>query len=329
MTQAIFLERRSAGWERLDVLLNTARRRGLRALTSDEVRELGRLYRTATSDLAYARGHLFDPTLLAYLNRLVARAHAYIYGSQARSGSARIATFFVTTFPQEVRRSIIPFAICSFLTVVCAIVAYVVVMTHHGDVYALLPSQMIPSDIKKSLHNSNFAFGSARSPLMASMIITNNVKVAALCFAGGVTLGVFTLYEILLNGLMVGAVGALYTQAGFGYDFWATVAPHGFIELTAIQLAGAAGLLLGAAILAPGRLRRRDAMKENAQRAGVLFAGVASMLGVAGTIEGFFTPLRLPPEIRIMFGLITALALVGYFTLSGRSDQSSKAHLFV
>ena len=75
-----------------------------------------------------------------------------------------------------------------------------------------------------------------------------------MAFAGSITLGVLTLWIIAYNGLMLGGVGALFANAGFGYDFWATVAPHGVIELTAIQIAGAAGLLIAA-----GRRVSRDA----------------------------------------------------------------------
>jgi uncharacterized membrane protein SpoIIM required for sporulation len=116
---------------------------------------------------------------------------------------------------------------------------------------------------------------------------------------------------------MLGAVGALFTNAGFGPDYWATVAPHGVIELTAIQIAGAAGLLISAGILAPGRFRRRDAIAAAARRAGVLIAGVASMLLVAGTIEGFFSPLRLPASDRIAVGVLTAFGLIVYFGFAG------------
>jgi uncharacterized membrane protein SpoIIM required for sporulation len=120
---------------------------------------------------------------------------------------------------------------------------------------------------------------------------------------------------------MLGGVGALFANAGFGADFWATVAPHGFIELTAIQISGAAGLLVSAGILAPGRLRRRDAIAQAGRRAGVLVAGVFAMLCVAGTIEGFFSPLRLPASSRIAFGIVTAVGLVLYFTYAGRSRE--------
>jgi uncharacterized membrane protein SpoIIM required for sporulation len=327
MNQTAFVERRAATWERLEALLERAGRRGLRALAPEEVAELGRAYRWTTSDLAYAQGRRFDPALTEYLNRLTARAHAYVYGGSAETGWGRVRTFYTQTFPQEFRRSFAYFAICTAITIVTAVVAYVVCRNHPADAYALLPQSMVPPEIKKSLHDSNFAHSFASSPEMATLIITNNIKVCFTAFAGGITLGLGTLYIIAFNGLMLGGLGALYQNAGFGTDFWITVAPHGFIELTAIQISGAAGLLLAAGIVYPGRLRRRDAIVANARRAGILIAGVASMLVVAGTIEGFFSPRRLPEDIRLAFGCVTAVALVLYFAGAGRRARSVPALL--
>lgn len=323
VTQRTFVERRSAAWEELDALLTRANRRGLRALNSGEVERIGVLYRAVTSDLAYAGGQGYDARLLTYLNRLVARAHAYVYGGSAATGWDRVARFYASTFPAEFRRSFGWIVLCTALTVATAVIAYVIIRNHPGDAYAILPESLVPAQIKKSLHDSNFAFDPGSSPLMSSAIITNNIKVAIFAFAGCVTLGYFTLQILLQNGLMLGGVAALFTNAGFGTDFWATVAPHGVIELTAIQIAGAAGLLISAAILAPGRLRRKDAIAQAAQRAGVLIAGVASMLIVAGTIEGFFSPLRLPAADRIAFGAVTAVLLVLYFAFAGRARTVS------
>jgi uncharacterized membrane protein SpoIIM required for sporulation len=160
---------------------------------------------------------------------------------------------------------------------------------------------------------------------MSTMIITNNIKVAIIAFAGAVTLGAITIYIITFNGLMLGGLGALYANAGFGYDFWATVAPHGVIELTAIQIAGAAGLLIAAGVVFPGRLRRRDAIAANAKRAGTLILGVASMLVVAGTIEGFISPQRWLPEVRIAIGTLTAILLLLYFGFGGRDVTDEPA----
>jgi uncharacterized membrane protein SpoIIM required for sporulation len=318
MTQTMFVERRSPTWERLDGLLVRAGRGGVRALPPGEIAELGRLYRATTSDLAYAKGSAFERVLLEYLNRLTARAHAYVYGATLESGYGRVARFYSETFPREFRRSIAYSAICTAITIACAVVSYVLVRQHPPLAYALLDKSMIPDEITKSLHDSNFGFDRAFSPAMATAIITNNIKVAVLAFGGCITLGAFTIYIIAQNGLMLGGVGALFANAGFGYDFWATVAPHGVIELTAIQIAGGAGLLVAAGVLYPGRMRRRDAIVVNAKRAGILIVGVASMLLVAGTIEGFLSPQRWPPEVRIAIGTVTAVALVFYLGSAGR-----------
>ena len=319
MDQRAFIARRGAAWERLETLLGTAGRRGLRTLRAPELFELGRLYRWATSDLAYAQGHGFDPQIVHYLNRLTARAHAYVYGSTVETGRARIAKFFTQTFPGECRRSWPYIGLCIALTVVWAAVAYAIVAHDPSNAYALLPEQIVPAHITKSLHDSNFAFTPDASAMMSSMIITNNIRVAYMTFAAGiVTAGIGTLYLIIFNALMLGALGALFAHAGFGADFWATVAPHGVIELTAIQIAGGAGLLVAAGVLLPGRLRRRDAIARNGRRAGMLIAGVTAMLCAAGIIEGFFSPLRFPADVRASVGIVTGIGLVLYFGFCGR-----------
>ena len=240
----------------------------------------------------------------------------------SESGFARIADFYARAFPREFRRSLPFFAICTALTVACAVVAYVLVRTHPTDAYALLPNFLVSETIRKSLHDSNFAVEASFAPAMSAVIIANNVKVAIIAFAGCITLGAATIYIIATNGLMLGGMGALFTNAGFGRDFWATVAPHGVIELTAIQIAGAAGLLIAAGDAlsrtnAPTRL-----IVANARRAGTLIVGVASMLVVAGTIEAFVSPRRLPESVRIAVGLATARRLALLLRLCGREGAA-------
>jgi uncharacterized membrane protein SpoIIM required for sporulation len=317
MTQRSFVEKRREGWARLENLLDAIQRRGLRRLEAEQVAELGRLYRWVTSDLAYAEGHRFDPALRAHLNRLTARAHAHVYGGGVERGRARVVRFFTTAFPSEVRASGGFILACAALFALTSVVAYWLVAVKPSNVYALLPAALI-EPIHRSLHDSNFAFDRDYASTMSASIITNNIKVASLCFAGGMTLGVFTIYLLIFNGLMLGGLGALFANAGFGVDYFATIAPHGVIELTAIIISSAAGLLLAAGVLAPGRLRRIDALKRNAQRAGVLILGVSAMLVVAGLIEGFYSPQRFPIGPRIAMGALTAVAMAWYFTFAGR-----------
>jgi uncharacterized membrane protein SpoIIM required for sporulation len=321
MRERIFVARREDGWEQLEALLRQADRFGLRRFQPDQFQELALRYRSATTDLAAAQSRGYSEPTQRYLNRLTARAHAYVYAGSARNGWARLVEFFGTTFPSEVRRSAGPILSCTAVFMIAALVAYWLVAIRPLNVYALLSPGMIPI-VEKPLHDSNFAFDRSYAPAVASAIITNNIMVAMYAFAGGMTLGYFTIVSILENGLMLGGLGALFAAKGFGLDFWATIAPHGVIELTSIQIAGGAGLLLAQAIIAPGRLRRIDALKANARRAGILAIGVMGLLLVAGTIEGFVSPQRTSIEFRLAFGALTAVLLTGYLGLAGRGRSA-------
>jgi uncharacterized membrane protein SpoIIM required for sporulation len=293
----------------------------VRRLGPDGVEQLALLYRSATSDLAAAQSRNYETRLVGYLNRLVARAHAHVYAGTANGGWSRMTTFFLRSFPQEVRASRGPILACAALFVLASLLAYVLVRLAPLDVYALLPAGEIPT-VTRSLHDSNFGFDHDFAPVMSAMIITNNIQVAALAFAGGMSCGLLTFWAVLNNGLMLGGLGALFASKGFGLDFLATIAPHGVLELTAIQIAGGAGFLLASGFLLPGRLRRVDALKLCARRASVLVLGVAAMLVLAGMIEGFITPLRTPPVVRLSIGALTALGLFPYLLFTGRSRDS-------
>jgi uncharacterized membrane protein SpoIIM required for sporulation len=317
MRERRFVAARRERWDRLAALTERAAKRGVRALTPAEIDELALAYRAATSDLAIARTRGEDPALLQHLNRLTATAHSVVYVATARSGWHRFVDFVVRGFPREVRRSWAPIGFCALVTIISAAIAYASVSSDPQNAHALLPGIPLPP-VTQALHDSNFGFDRAFSPTVASDVITNNVRVAAIAFAGGMTAGVLTGWIILTNGLMVGALGALYAKAGFGTDFWATIAPHGVIELTSIQIAGGAGLILAGGYLRPGRARRVDALVVAARRAGTLVLGVALLLCVAGTIEGFVSPQRLSIPVRGTIGAISAVALLAYLLGAGR-----------
>jgi uncharacterized membrane protein SpoIIM required for sporulation len=126
---------------------------------------------------------------------------------------------------------------------------------------------------------------------MASRIISNNVQVTFGAFAAGITAGIGTLLILVLNGVSLGGVLGLYQSKGIIKLILAFVAPHGVLELTAVCIAGGAGFLLAAALLLPGRRTRRRALIENGRRAIRLVAAASVMLLVAGTLEGFVSPI--------------------------------------
>jgi len=322
MREQRFIERGRGRWEHLETVVAGAER--ARAIPIEDL-ALG--YRAATTDLAIARSRAYDPRLIAYLDRLVARAHAIVYRGGTRWRWQDAIAFLAGTFPREVRRSWRAIAACVAIGASMGVLSYALVLAHPSNAYAFVPASMVPT-VTRSLHDTNFGFNRAFAPAMSAMIITNNIKVSAIAFAGGATAGIATVSVIGFNGLMVGTLAALYARHGLGADFWTTIAPHGVIELTAIHIAGGAGLVLATGLVLPGRRRRADAFAAGARRAGTLIVGVAAMLVVAGLIEGFISPQRLHGSVRAGVGLLTALLLVLYIGFAGRAGGSERAALF-
>lgn len=323
MREWTFVARHRDRWSRLDGLLERAERNGLGDLSGKEISELAHLYRSVTSDLAIARGRGYGPELVETLNRAVAKAHALIYLDEAQSGRDRIVGFFVRELPHELRRSWKPIAFSTALTLLAAGLAFAAILRDPHLVYAILPEALIPAPIRKSLHDSNFAVSGSFAPAMSAFVITNNIRVAIDAFAGGMTGGLLTLYVLVSNGLFLGVLAGLFQRAGYGYDFWATIAPHGVIELPSIFISAAAGLIIGKALLLPGKLRRVDALVLAARRAAVLIVGVAALLVWAGVFEGFVSPRRIAPELRLAVGAVNALFFITYWGFAGRRDAAT------
>jgi uncharacterized membrane protein SpoIIM required for sporulation len=310
----IRLKRRS--WERLTALLDISDRGGLGALSADDLYELGRLYRSATSDLAVARRDFGSHRVVDYLNGLVARAHGTIYRSLAARGSS-VARFFTHTFPQTFRATW-PHALAAFLMMVLpAIIGFVLAYRDPAASTALLPgSEQVIQDIRDGREWWKTINEEGRSA-SAALIMTNNIRVALLAFAGGILLGTLSFYVLVRNGMLLGVVAGAAQAYGFGGKLWGFVAAHGAIELSVIFIAGGAGLQLGWSVLRPGLLTRRAALTVAARRAIVLLMGCVPLLVIAGLIEGFVSPSDLPLWVKLGVSAITGSALYAYLLLAG------------
>jgi uncharacterized membrane protein SpoIIM required for sporulation len=302
-----FLESRLEKWKRLEELTAQVSRFRLKNLSGDQVREFGRLYRRTAADLAIAREEVRDQRLVNYLNHLVARAHGAIYRSES-SGFGIIADFFRYEFPAIFRRTF-AYTLTAFLVFMLASAfAFGVCFLDEGFADRIAPR--LKQDIA-SHHNWTESVNNA-NPLASTSIQTNNINVTFLAFAGGVIAGLGTVWVLLQNGLLLGMVMSLCIR----YRFWEIptfIAAHGVIELTAIFIAGGAGLMIGKAILMPGDLRRRDALVKNGLMAVKLIAGTIPMLLVAGLIEGFISPAHIPAGIKFTISAASGLAMAAYF----------------
>jgi uncharacterized membrane protein SpoIIM required for sporulation len=302
-----FLESRLRNWKRLEELTARASKYRLTNLTSEEVREFGRLYRRTAADLAIAREEVRDRRLVNYLNHLVGRAHGAIYRSES-SGFGVFLDFFRYEFPAVFRKTF-SYTLASFLVFFFA-TAFAFVASYVDDGFADRINPGLRADI--AAHRNWTERVNDANPLAATSIQTNNITVTFLAFAAGVLFGLGTFMILLQNGLLFGMVMGLCLK----YKFAAIpifVCAHGVIELTAIFIAGGAGFLIGKALLMPGDLRRADALVINGGLAIRLILGCIPMLMIAGIIEGFLSPADVPAWYKYSVAIMSAVVMIVYF----------------
>jgi uncharacterized membrane protein SpoIIM required for sporulation len=324
-----------AGWKRLSDLVDKAQRARLTSLTDAELHEMGALYRRASSDLARAQTRYANTAagreLVRSLNDLVLRAHTQVYSAPAPQ-PVRALDFVLYGFPAAFRRNwraILTAAAFMFLP---ALLAYVTTVINPEHAKMFVPESAIQEVQKRAKQkiitgwggNTNYE-GLMSSPGISSYIMVNNIKVSVRAVAFGVSMGIGTALVLIFNGMMIGGLSGIATEYNVDLLFWAVILPHGILELTAICIAGGAGLKLASALFAPGHLPRRDALRLAGNEAIQLVVGVAMMLVIAGVIEGFITPLPLPPLLKIAFALGTGVAMIAY--LNARPKMEKPLHL--
>ncbi|CAN5199604.1 stage II sporulation protein M [soil metagenome] len=307
-----FVENRRARWARLAMLVETARGRAAR-LEADEVLELGPLYRAATSDLAIARRDYPRDAVAERLNDLVASAHVLVYSESPTSGR-RLRRFVAAELPATVRASLPWTAVAFALFLAPAILTYAV-----GVVLPELAASTMSDELRDYLvHRAPGTEIPAGARAVAGpLIILNNVQVAIVAFAGGMTAGILTVYVLVANGTSLGTTFAVLQRYGGASALFTFVLSHGFLELSAIFLAGGAGLRLAWAILRPGERTRRDALRLASAQAMRVVLLVVVVLGAAGLIEAFVSPTTLPAVVKAGVGVATGAVLWAYIALGG------------
>jgi uncharacterized membrane protein SpoIIM required for sporulation len=215
-------------------------------------------YREAAADLARLTTALDgrDDDAAFRLGRLVAEGHNLLY-RRARVRPRGALAYVGRTVPGAVLRAWRPVALSALLLFGPMLVSAVAVARAPARAAAVLPESMLrraAGSAERARRGAGYIEDPELfRPVMAGSIIANNVQVAFVAFAAGVTAGVGTALALVVNGVSIGGVFGLYASYGTFPLILAFVAPHGVLELTAIAVAGGAGLLLAAAVLLPAR----------------------------------------------------------------------------
>ena len=307
-------------WARYGELLRESRRGGLGRLPERELGSFGRLYRGMTADLARARTYGAPASVLRSLERWTGAGHNLLYRVTGES-IVSVRRWMTSGFPKAVRTHHRPILLAVLLLFGPLGISYGLVRSNPVLARYMTSSAMLEraeSTPGGDIDAEYVDIPGTLMPLASTSLITNNVQVALLAFAGGVLAGSLTVLLLVFNGVHLGTVLGLYANEGLLGVILAFVFPHGFMELTAICLAGGAGLWLGSAVLVPGRRTRRAALQARGREALSILAGVVGLLVIAGIVEGFYSPSGLPAAAKFTFGAATAVLLAVYFAAGGR-----------
>jgi uncharacterized membrane protein SpoIIM required for sporulation len=262
-------------------------------------------------------------TLAQDLQELISRSYSQIYQGARRQEWSAIAEFYLWGFPAIVQETAGYIAISTALFLLGALVAWWFSWRDPLFMPLIVPNEMIR--MVRDDHELWMGSIVGTEPTASSNIMVNNISVCINAIAGGITAGLLTVYILVFNGVLIGAVATLVGQNNLAYPFWAFVFPHGALELPAIFFSGAAGLLLARALLFPGKYRRMDAFRYYGAQAAQLVYGIVPMLVIAGIIEGFFSPNpTIPSPSKYAVGIGLFILLIFYCS----NKRSSWGNLF-
>ena len=317
---AALVRGRKPEWDAYRELVGDARKRGLHELSEPKVRSFGRLYRSVAADLARARAYRAPAGVVFGLEKWTGAGHSLLYRAR-RTSVKPVGRWLASRLPRAVRRSWRSVALAALLLFGPMAATYRAVRADPALARSIMPAEMLAraeNTAQGEIDAQYLDVPSGAMPMLASGVMVNNLGVAFMAFAGGMLAGAGTVLLLVVNGVFLGAAFGLYANQQVLGVILAFVSPHGALELTAICLAGAAGLTLGSALLVPGRRTRPTALVERGRAALSLLAGSAALLVVAGVVEGFYSPSALPAVAKFAFGAASAALLAVYLGTVGR-----------
>lgn len=327
MKQEAFIARHDAEWTEFEAWL-VARGDNPRAARSKQSQWQGlrdedvpARYRRLCQQLALARSRGYSPQVVERLQALTQRGHAVFYRAPPPQWR-RALEFFLADFPRLVRAQRGCLLAALLLFVVPLAGSFVAVQLSPELIFSIyepgdladIEQMYDPADPERKLGRE-----SGDDLVMFGTYVMNNVTIALRTFASGLIAGLGTVVVLIMNGLMIGGVAGHLQNVGHGEPFWRFVCGHSAPELTAIVLAGAAGLRIGLDLVAPGRRRRVDALIEGGKVGAKLCLGIFAMLVFAAFVEAFWSSIGwMPSTVKFsVAGVLWTLTIV-WLGLGGR-----------
>ena len=322
MKQERFVALHGKDWDRLQSWLHALDRQPRRTLRQEQALDFPAEYRRVCHHLALARGRGYSHEVTERLQRLVQHGHRVLYRPPAPRWH-RVAVFLLAGFPRLVRAQWRCMALAAALFYLPALAILLLLQLHPELAHAFFSGEQL-SRFEKMYDPSNPHIGrsSGTDLQMFGFYVMNNVGIAFRTFASGLVFGVGAIYVLGANGVLIGGVAGHLTAIGYGGPFWRFVAGHSPFELTALVIAGGAGLHLGLTLLAPGRQRRGPALVAAGWVGAQLALGAFAMLLVAAFIEAYWSSIAsLPDPLRFGVAAVLWVLVLGWLWRGGREPR--------
>jgi len=322
LNQQAFESAHTEQWNSLEKMLDVLESAKFWRKRSINTEDFPQLYATLCQHHAIATSRGYSHNLTNRLHLLIRRGHQQLY--RYRGNWLQNTFFFIAGgFPRAIRREWRVVSLAALLFFVPFLIMLAICF-YNPDITDLV----LGSETRKSMESmydpEERTFRPAgnennSSFYMFAYYIYNNVSIGFRMFASGILFGIGSVFIAVFNGIIIGSVAGHLSGIGYGSTFWSFVPGHSAPELLGLVICGAAGLMLGRALISPGQRTRRLALLEEAQSALPLVLGASCMIAFAAIIEAYWSPRDLPISIKIAVGLVIWLLFLAYFLFAGRS----------
>lgn len=309
MKEVVFLDRNSKKWKEFEnILANKS--------YSDPDR-IANLYIQLTDDLSYAQTFYPNSSTTDYLNQLSVNIHQEIYKNQ-KAEKGKLKQFWTTDLPlilfqirKQLLYSLLIFLASTLLGIVSTSNDQSFVRAILGDSYV----NMTIDNIKKGDPMAVYKHGGQTEMFLG--ITINNIKVSFMAFVFGILTAFGTAYVLFSNGIMLGSFTCFFVENGLFWESSRVIWIHGTLEISAIIISGAAGIVLGNSIVFPGTLPRKASMQIGVRKGIKIIIGIIPMFMVAGFLEGYVTRYtEMPMCLSWVIIICSLLFVIWYFIIN-------------
>jgi uncharacterized membrane protein SpoIIM required for sporulation len=294
--------------EALFIKKNKDRWLKIQHMPSTDPDEMAADFTQLVDDLAYAKTFYPANKVTGYINAQASKIYLDIYRNR-KEESNRLINFWKYDLPLTIRKhhKVVLFSFLFFL--VFFIIGYFVSAQDESIPRSIFGSEYVEETQRNITKGNPFGIYEHGNPILSWLsLMIHNIKVAFLAFVSGIFCGIPTLYISINNAVMLGTFDQFFASKGLGVDFWLVVFVHGTLEITAIIISCAAGIILGKSFLFPGTIRRIDAFKQGAKDGVKIMIGLMPVFALAAFFEGFIT--RLYNDISVLTTIIFALSVL-------------------